>query len=156
MELTPSFASMKEVLLLEELVEPKLAGTLDRIPCQGWHGVRLSQCQLDAARGHQFALCLPRAQHHAGGRGRYRGAGPAGRHTRLRRTTSSISRAATSSARSISCPKNAVAYPWRLNQEYVVDRKRMAYRPDRRRHPWRWRRAGANARHDGEMLEAAE
>ncbi|MBU2032479.1 MAG: NAD(P)/FAD-dependent oxidoreductase [Alphaproteobacteria bacterium] len=26
-------------------------------------------------------------------------------------------------------PKNAVAYPWRLNQEYVVDRKRMASDP---------------------------
>ena len=26
-------------------------------------------------------------------------------------------------------PKNAVAYPWRLNQEYVVDRKRMARDP---------------------------
>jgi len=26
-------------------------------------------------------------------------------------------------------PKNAVAYPWRLNQEYVTDRKRMASDP---------------------------
>ncbi len=26
-------------------------------------------------------------------------------------------------------PKNAIAYPWRLNQEYVVDRKRMASDP---------------------------
>lgn len=26
-------------------------------------------------------------------------------------------------------PKNAVAYPWRLNQEYVIDRKRMAEDP---------------------------
>ena len=26
-------------------------------------------------------------------------------------------------------PKNAVAYPWRLNQEYLVDRKRMASEP---------------------------
>ena len=26
-------------------------------------------------------------------------------------------------------PKNAVAYPWRLNQEYVIDRKRMASDP---------------------------
>ena len=26
-------------------------------------------------------------------------------------------------------PKNAVAYPWRLNQEYVTDRKRMADDP---------------------------
>ena len=26
-------------------------------------------------------------------------------------------------------PKNAVAYPWRLNQDYVIDRKRMATDP---------------------------
>ena len=26
-------------------------------------------------------------------------------------------------------PKNAVGYPWRLNQEYVLDRKRMASEP---------------------------
>ena len=26
-------------------------------------------------------------------------------------------------------PRNAVAYPWRLNQEYVTDRKRMANDP---------------------------
>ena len=26
-------------------------------------------------------------------------------------------------------PKNAVGYPWRLNQEYVVDRKRMKKDP---------------------------
>jgi hypothetical protein len=26
-------------------------------------------------------------------------------------------------------PRNAVAYPWRLNQEYVTDRKRMAHDP---------------------------
>jgi len=52
-------------------------------------------------------------------------------------------------------PKNAVAYPWRLNQEYVADRKRMKEDPvddgllDFRRH-------GANARGAGEQLEAAE
>ena len=52
-------------------------------------------------------------------------------------------------------PKNAVAYPWRLNQEYVVDRKRMAADPIDDG-ILALRRAGANARHDGEMLEAAE
>ena len=52
-------------------------------------------------------------------------------------------------------PKNAVAYPWRLNQEYVVDRKRMASDPIDDG-ILALRRAGANARHDGEMLEAAE
>ena len=52
-------------------------------------------------------------------------------------------------------PKNAVNYPWRLNQEYVVDRKRMASDPvedgilTMRRH-------GANVRTEMEQLEAAE
>ena len=52
-------------------------------------------------------------------------------------------------------PKNAVAYPWRLNQEYVVDRKRMKEEPvddgllEFRRH-------GANARAADQQLEAAE
>jgi cation diffusion facilitator CzcD-associated flavoprotein CzcO len=52
-------------------------------------------------------------------------------------------------------PKNAVAYPWRLNQEYVVDRKRMKEEPvddgllEFRRH-------GANARGADRQLEAAE
>ncbi len=52
-------------------------------------------------------------------------------------------------------PRNAVAYPWRLNQEYVVDRKRMKQDPvddgllEFRRH-------GANTRSVGEQLEAAE
>lgn len=52
-------------------------------------------------------------------------------------------------------PKNAVNYPWRLNQEYVADRKRMKTDPiedgilDLHRH-------GANAREAGEQLEAAE
>ena len=52
-------------------------------------------------------------------------------------------------------PRNAVGFPWRLNQEYVLDRKRM------RADPiddgiLMLRRAGANAHRDGEMLEAAE
>ncbi|WP_324828384.1 flavin-containing monooxygenase [Qipengyuania zhejiangensis] len=52
-------------------------------------------------------------------------------------------------------PKNAVAYPWRLNQEYVTDRKRMRTDPvedgilDLHRH-------GTNARSSDEQLEAAE
>ena len=52
-------------------------------------------------------------------------------------------------------PKNAVEYPWRLNQEYVLDRKRMRNDPvadgilD-------LRRKGANARGAEEELEAAE
>ncbi|MEZ5680441.1 MAG: NAD(P)/FAD-dependent oxidoreductase [Erythrobacter sp.] len=51
--------------------------------------------------------------------------------------------------------KNAVNYPWRLNQEYVLDRKRMKTDPvedgilDLRRH-------GVNAREAQEQLEAAE
>ncbi|MHA6332040.1 flavin-containing monooxygenase [Qipengyuania sp. CAU 1752] len=52
-------------------------------------------------------------------------------------------------------PKNAIAYPWRLNQEYVLDRKRMA------RDPVDdgllvFRRAGTNVRDADEVLEAAE
>lgn len=52
-------------------------------------------------------------------------------------------------------PKNAVAYPWRLNQEYVIDRKRMASDPvlDGL---LTFTRAGANAQHAEEQLEAAE
>ncbi|MBX7496906.1 NAD(P)/FAD-dependent oxidoreductase [Qipengyuania sp. 6B39] len=52
-------------------------------------------------------------------------------------------------------PKNAVSYPWRLNQEYVLDRKRMKTDPvddgilDMHRH-------GTNARGKEEQLEAAE
>ena len=52
-------------------------------------------------------------------------------------------------------PKNAVSFPWRLNQEYVSDRKLMATDPvedgilDLHRH-------GANARDADEQLEAAE
>ena len=52
-------------------------------------------------------------------------------------------------------PRNSVAYPWRLNQEYVLDRKRMLEDPvdDGL---LAFRRAGANSRADDEMLEAAE
>ncbi|MBV7265075.1 flavin-containing monooxygenase [Erythrobacter ani] len=52
-------------------------------------------------------------------------------------------------------PKNSVSYPWRLNQEYVVDRKRMAKDPvdDGL---LTFRRAGANALSADEQLEAAE
>ncbi|MEM7666095.1 MAG: NAD(P)/FAD-dependent oxidoreductase [Pseudomonadota bacterium] len=52
-------------------------------------------------------------------------------------------------------PKNATEYPWRLNQEYVIDRKRMAKDPlqDGR---LTFTRAGANALHADEQLEAAE
>lgn len=52
-------------------------------------------------------------------------------------------------------PKNSVAYPWRLNQEYVVDRKRMTQDPidDGL---LTFTRAGANARTTEEQLEAAE
>ena len=52
-------------------------------------------------------------------------------------------------------PRNAVDYPWRLNQEYRIDRKRM------RADPiddgiLEFRRADAGARAGGEQLEAAE
>ncbi|MBD2842818.1 flavin-containing monooxygenase [Erythrobacter rubeus] len=52
-------------------------------------------------------------------------------------------------------PKNSVSYPWRLNQEYVVDRKRMADDPldDGL---LTFRRVGANARSGDEQLEPAE
>ena len=52
-------------------------------------------------------------------------------------------------------PRNAIGYPWRLNQEYVEDRKRMRDDPvddgllEFRRH-------GANSRGADEQLEAAE
>ena len=52
-------------------------------------------------------------------------------------------------------PKNAVAYPWRLNQEYVVDRKRMASDPIEDG-VLALRRADADAAHREERLEAAE
>lgn len=52
-------------------------------------------------------------------------------------------------------PKNSIEYPWRLNQEYLVDRKRMAEDPvdDGL---LTFRRAGANAKSADEQLEAAE
>ncbi|MEM6584318.1 MAG: NAD(P)/FAD-dependent oxidoreductase [Pseudomonadota bacterium] len=52
-------------------------------------------------------------------------------------------------------PKNAAAYPWRLNQEYVADRKLMVNDPvdDGL---LTFTRAGANARAPEERLEAAE
>ena len=52
-------------------------------------------------------------------------------------------------------PKNAAAYPWRLNQEYVADRKLMANDPvdDGL---LTFTRAGANAKASEEQLEAAE
>ena len=52
-------------------------------------------------------------------------------------------------------PRNSVSYPWRLNQEYIADRKRM------KRDPLTdgiltFTRAGANAQSTDEQLEAAE
>lgn len=52
-------------------------------------------------------------------------------------------------------PKNAVGFPWRLNQEYVLDRKRMAQDPVDDGIV-AFRRAGANAVTPEEQLEAAE
>ena len=52
-------------------------------------------------------------------------------------------------------PKNAVQYPWRLNQEYVLDRKRMASDPVDDG-ILALRRKGANARGPREELEAAQ
>ena len=52
-------------------------------------------------------------------------------------------------------PKNAVAYPWRLNQEYVVDRKRLKNDPIADG-ILTFTKAGANARAGEEQLEAAE
>ena len=52
-------------------------------------------------------------------------------------------------------PRNSVAYPWRLNQEYVIDRKRM--KDDALTDGFlTFSRAGANARGAEEQLEAAE
>ena len=52
-------------------------------------------------------------------------------------------------------PRNSVEYPWRLNQEYVLDRKRMASDPvvDG---ILTFKRADASATTAGEQLEAAE
>ncbi len=52
-------------------------------------------------------------------------------------------------------PKNSVSYPWRLNQEYVADRKLMASDPVADG-LLTFTRAGANARSSEEQLEAAE
>ncbi|MEO0689802.1 MAG: NAD(P)/FAD-dependent oxidoreductase [Pseudomonadota bacterium] len=52
-------------------------------------------------------------------------------------------------------PKSAVAYPWRLNQEYVADRKMMKESPVRDG-LMSLTRAGANAQAPEEQLEAAE
>ena len=52
-------------------------------------------------------------------------------------------------------PKSAVAYPWRLNQEYVADRKMMKESPVRDG-LMTLTRAGANAQVPEEQLEAAE
>ncbi|MBX7493865.1 NAD(P)/FAD-dependent oxidoreductase [Qipengyuania sp. 1NDW9] len=52
-------------------------------------------------------------------------------------------------------PKNAIEYPWRLNQEYVLDRKRMKTDPVDDG-ILALRRKGANARGADEELEAAE
>lgn len=52
-------------------------------------------------------------------------------------------------------PRNSIEYPWRLNQEYVVDRKRMAEDPVDDG-ILTFTRAGANAQSADEQLEAAE
>ena len=52
-------------------------------------------------------------------------------------------------------PKSATAYPWRLNQEYIFDRKIMR-KGDIRDGLLTFTKAGANARTSDEQLEAAE
>lgn len=52
-------------------------------------------------------------------------------------------------------PRNSVSYPWRLNQEYVADRKRMKNDP-LTDGILTFTRAGANAQSANEQLEAAE
>jgi len=52
-------------------------------------------------------------------------------------------------------PKSAIAYPWRLNQEYVADRKMLKEDPVRDG-LMTFTKAGANARALEEQLEAAE
>jgi cation diffusion facilitator CzcD-associated flavoprotein CzcO len=52
-------------------------------------------------------------------------------------------------------PRNSVSFPWRLNQEYVVDRKQMKDSPVADG-ILTFTRAGANARSMEEQLEAAE
>ncbi|MFO6446234.1 flavin-containing monooxygenase [Erythrobacter sp. NE805] len=52
-------------------------------------------------------------------------------------------------------PRNSVSYPWRLNQEYVIDRKRMKEDP-LTDGILTFTRPGANARAADQQLEAAE
>ncbi|MEM7689837.1 MAG: NAD(P)/FAD-dependent oxidoreductase [Pseudomonadota bacterium] len=52
-------------------------------------------------------------------------------------------------------PKSAISYPWRLNQEYVADRKMLKSDPVRDG-ILTFTRAGANAQNADEQLEAAE
>ena len=52
-------------------------------------------------------------------------------------------------------PRNSVSYPWRLNQEYLVDRKRMKDDP-LTDGILTFTKPGANAQTAGEQLEAAE
>ncbi|MFN4239451.1 MAG: flavin-containing monooxygenase [Erythrobacter cryptus] len=52
-------------------------------------------------------------------------------------------------------PKNSISYPWRLNQEYLVDRKRMKEDPILDG-ILTFTRPGANAQQVAEQLEAAE
>ena len=52
-------------------------------------------------------------------------------------------------------PKNAFAYPWRLNQEYILDRKRMATDPIEDG-ILQFRRAGDRVTGGHGLLEAAE
>ena len=52
-------------------------------------------------------------------------------------------------------PRNSVEYPWRLNQEYVIDRKQMV-KDKVNDGLLTFTRAGANAQTSGEQLEAAE
>ncbi|MBI1402374.1 MAG: SidA/IucD/PvdA family monooxygenase [Porphyrobacter sp.] len=52
-------------------------------------------------------------------------------------------------------PRNSVSYPWRLNQEYVIDRRRMKEDPVTDG-ILTFTRAGSNAQRGEEQLEAAE
>ncbi|RGP41226.1 Cyclohexanone monooxygenase [Altererythrobacter insulae] len=52
-------------------------------------------------------------------------------------------------------PKSATAYPWRLNQEYIFDKKVMSKGEIRDGH-LAFTKVGANAQHADEQMEAAE
>jgi hypothetical protein len=52
-------------------------------------------------------------------------------------------------------PRNAVRYPWRLNQDYLADRKQLKESPVEDG-LLTFTRAGSNARTSEEQLEAAE